>query len=86
MTTKVIPFESQPSKYSDAWRGRYGRTLRDDEIRLVQAFRGLTTEQHGAVLTLLSHLVTDNCRAGIQAAKQPSIAELRLFFAEDGGR
>lgn len=36
--------------YSDRWKAQYGKTLTRDDIRLVQAFRGLSASKRTALL------------------------------------
>jgi hypothetical protein len=50
--------------YSQTWREEYGRSLAREEIRLVQAYRGLETPAQDLLLRLGSRLVVARARRG----------------------
>jgi hypothetical protein len=43
--------------YSRTWLAQYGQGLKRDEIRLVQAYRGLPREKQAAVRTVLASMI-----------------------------
>lgn len=45
------------ARYSKRWLAEYGQRLRLEEIRLVQGFRGLSRDNQGCLLALLSDLL-----------------------------
>jgi hypothetical protein len=49
-------------EYSSRWLARYGQTLMQSEIRLVQAYRGLEAQQREGLLLLASNTVMHNAR------------------------
>ena len=55
-------------EYSQAWLARYGQGLSREEIRLVQAYRGLDAQQQEGAVMLLSSLVVQ--RAEEQARRE----------------
>lgn len=78
---------------SKAWRAEYGQTLTGDEIRLVQAQRGLPAERQEHLRRYAAALVVDEASAGrvnVEAtmlAQHPSPDELDVRrWAKDMGR
>jgi hypothetical protein len=51
-------FDERPF-YSKAWLAKYGQTLNRDEIRLVQAYRGLSPTDQQGLSILASRLVIE---------------------------
>jgi hypothetical protein len=49
--------------YSRGWLEQYGRTLTREEIRLVQAYRGLEADQRAALLNDTSRRVIKRAQA-----------------------
>lgn len=63
MTRKTMPRSRRPKKpqprpdYPPRWLERYGRTLTPDEIRLVQAHRGMDEPGRDCLLNVAGRLV-----------------------------
>lgn len=66
MAKKKRPARERPD-YSPRFLSNYGRDLKMEEIRLVQGYRGLTTQQREALLTFVSEIIIANAQAGVHA-------------------
>jgi hypothetical protein len=65
MSKKKTPRERP--LYSQRFLEKYGRTLRREEVRLVQGYRGLSLKQREGLLMFVSAIVIDNAQTGLQA-------------------
>jgi hypothetical protein len=54
---------TQREPYSKPFLQRYGAGMKSDEIRLVQAYRGLGTKMRAALLTLASYAIIAQAEA-----------------------
>jgi hypothetical protein len=60
---KKTPSRARP-RYSQRFLANYGRNLQNEEIRLVEGYRGLSPQQQEGLLQLVSALVLDNVTGG----------------------
>lgn len=56
--------ESAPRYFGRQWRAAYGLTLKRDEMRLVQGFRGLQPAMQQRLLMFVSGLVVERASEG----------------------
>jgi hypothetical protein len=70
------------SDYTDAFRAKYGRSLTDDEIRLIQGVRALQPDVRASVAQIVSWRVVQDAQDRSQARRRPRLVDrLRAVHA-----